>query len=312
MAGTGTPANQRSKPSRPQDGPAVLFGVAVVAAFLGGFGAWAALAPLESAAIALGSVKSDSNRKTIQHLEGGIVTKILVRDGDTVSAGQELIRLDDTQPNAALELLRGRYWAAKALAARLIAERDEAERMTLSPDLANAGHAAAREAVASQARIFAARRAAIAGKTSILRQRIAALREEEIGLKSKIDAQGSQLRLIGEEVADVKFLVQKELARKPRLLELQRVEAEIAGARGENVALVARARERVAETELQILDLQTTLANEVVKELREAERELYDVAERLRAAEDVIARTRIVAPLDGVVVGLKVHTTGGV
>ena len=141
---------------------------------------------------------------------------------------------------------------------------------------------------------------------------MAALREEEVGLKSKIDAQGSQLRLIGEEVADVRFLVEKELARKPRLLELQRVEAETAGARGENVAMVARAKERVAETELQILDLQTTLANEVVKELREAERELYDVAERLRAAEDVLTRTRILAPLDGVVVGLKVHAAGGV
>jgi len=297
---------------RPDDGPAILFGVAVVAVFLVGFGGWAAIAPLESAAIALGSVKSEGNRKTIQHLEGGIVTKILVRDGDAVKAGQELIRLDETQANAAVELLRGRYWAAKALEARLIAERDGAERIAFPPGLPGAEHAAAKEAVASQARIFAARRAAIVGKTSILRQRVAALREEVVGLKSKIAGQTTQLGLIVDEIADVEFLVNKGLARKPRLLELQRAQAEIVGGRGENRALIARANERIAETELQILDLETTLANEVVKELREAERELYDVAERLRAAEDVIGRTRIVAPLDGVVVGLKVHTAGGV
>jgi HlyD family secretion protein/epimerase transport system membrane fusion protein len=152
----------------------------------------------------------------------------------------------------------------------------------------------------------------MAGRTSILRKRIGALREEVTGLERKIAAQATQLRLLAVELADHDVLLEKGLVTKPRMLELQRLQADVAGGRGENLALIARANERIGEAELQILDLQATQAQEVVKELREVEREVYDTAERLRAAEDVVARTGIRAPLDGVVVGLKVHTPGGV
>ncbi len=291
----------------------MFLGIAVIAAFFGGFGTWAALAPLESAAIAPGSVRIETNRKTVQHLEGGIVAEILVRDGDTVEAGQTLIRLDDTQPRGSLQLLKGRYWAARALEVRLIAERDGSESIAFPPDLTAAQKGpAATEVIRGQVSIFNAHRQAMVGQKLILQQRIAVLNEEIVGLKGKIKAQTRQLELIREEIKDVQKLYRQGLAKKTRLLALQRSEAEIEGDRGENLAMIARAGERVLEARLRISELQTAVVNAAVEELREVQNQLFDLTERIRAAEDVLNRTNIVAPLDGIVVGVQIHTPGGV
>ncbi len=291
----------------------VAAGLAVVAAMAGGLAAWSMLAPLESAAVAPGTVSVEFNRKTIKHLEGGIVSRILVAEGERVRAGQTLIELDQTQARAQLELLRGRRASAAARQARLIAERDRAPRITY-PDRLARHRAEARVAaiIARQAAIFAARRAAMASQTAILTKRIGQLDEEIIGLDGQIGSARAGLAILGEEIAIVETLLRKGLARRPRLLELRRLEAERRGDLSKAVAALARAGQRIGETRLQINDLRAVRDSEVSQELREAQTELLELDERLRVARDVMKRGRISAPLDGTVVGLRVHTIGGV
>ena len=291
----------------------VLAGIAIIGLFLGGFGGWAALAPLESAAIAQGVVSVDSNRKTVQHLEGGIIKEILVRDGDVVTEGQLLIRLDDTQPRAALDLLLGRRYAAAALEARLNAERDHRDAVSFPEWLQALDHdAAVDQALEGERRIFAARRDTMAGQVAVLNQRIAEFGEEIKGIEGEIVADDTQHDLILEEIAAVDALLKKGLERKPRLLALQRRAAEIEGERGTSRARIARVNQSIGEARLRISELAIARINEVVEQLREVQATLFDIAERINAARDVLGRTEIRATQAGTVVDLKVHTRGGV
>jgi len=290
----------------------VLFGLLVAAAFLGGFGAWAALAPLDSAAIAPGVVLVEGKRKTIQHLEGGIVGTILVEEGTEVVQGQHLIWLDETQARARLEVLRAQMTAATALATRLVAERDDALTIAFPDALTGSDEDGARQAVTGQQRIFEVRRRSLENQSAVLKKRIAQLEEEIVGLKTEIRAQDRQLALIAEETEAVEKLVADGLARKPRLLKLQREHADILGARGKSLAAVARAGQSIGETELRIEELTTARVREVVEELRETQTEIADLRERLAAARDVLRRSIVKAPVDGTVVNLQVFTSGGV
>jgi HlyD family type I secretion membrane fusion protein len=293
--------------------PVLAVGVGVIVLFFGIFGGWAALAPLGSAAIAPGEVIVEARRKTVQHLEGGIVGEIRVREGDRVAAGQMLIRLDETQPRATLDLLKGRSRAAAALEARLNAERDEQKAIEFPPFLLDeGGDPKVRKILDGQTRIFDARRNSILGQIAILKQRIAQYAEEIKGLKGEVAAETTQVELIAQELEGVETLYSKKLVRKPRLLELRRRQAEIEGRLAQNRARIARVRQNIAETHLRISELRTERINEVVEELRKVQSERFDLQERIRAAEDVLRRTAILAPLAGTVVGLQVHTTGGV
>ena len=293
--------------------PAIGAGLLVVFLFFGGFLGWAALAPLNSASIASGSLSVDSNRKTVQHLEGGIVGKIFIRDGDRVKAGQVLIQLDETQSRASFDLLNGRRMAALALEARLLAERDGKTEIAFSSTLLErTKEPNIAEMLAGQRSIFKARHQSFIGQVAILGQRISQFREEIQGLKLEVAAQEQQIKLIKEEIRDVSGLLAKGLARKPRLLALKRQLAEIGGARGKNISQIARVRQSIGETRLQITDLKTTMINEVVQQHRDIQSELFDLTERLNAARDILARSEIRASIDGTVVGLKVHTAGGV
>jgi len=292
---------------------AILAGSAIIALFFGGIGLWAAVAPLESAAIAPGTVSIDTNRKTIQHLEGGIIGSILVRDGEVVRRGQVLTRLDVTGPRATLDLLKGRRLAALALEARLITERDGRAEVQF-PDnlLAKINGTKGIEALDGQINIFRARRKAIVGQVEIQELQILQILEEIRGLKGQIRAENLQQKLIRSEMSDVRVLVGKRLARKPRLLALQRRLAEIEGSQSSNQANIARAKQRIGEARIRITEIRTNSLNEVLVELRNVRAELFDLSERIREAEDVLSRTDIRAPLAGTVVGLKVHTRGGV
>ncbi len=320
-AGKPDPPAPPAAPAQPAEpvgaiglGPPVFAGFAIVALFFGGFGVWAAMAPLESAAIAPAVIIVESRRKTVQHLEGGIIRDIVVSEGATVEAGAPLIVLDDTQANAMLELLGGRLRAASARVARLLAERDGAPAIAFPGSLAAAAGASADVAaiLEGQRRIFAAQAGSIDSQTAILRQRIAQYSEEIAGLEAEIVAQDSQLALIEREIDGVGQLVEKGLERKPRLFALQRRMAEIEGSRARNSALIARVRQNIGEAELRIVDLGTMRLNDVVQELRDAEAEVFDLRERVGAAEDILNRTIIVAPASGTVVNLQVFTSGGV
>ncbi|MBO6783234.1 MAG: HlyD family type I secretion periplasmic adaptor subunit [Alphaproteobacteria bacterium] len=291
----------------------IFVGTVIILLFFGLFGAWALFAPIDSAAIASGSVSVENNRRIVQHLEGGIVEEILVRNGDVVTQGQVLLRLAGTQPLAQLELVRGQRIAALARAARLRAERDGRDTVTFPKELTARGDdPRVQETMLGQIGIFDARRAAIEGQRQILKQRVAQFEEEIVGLQAQIRSADEQLVLIRDELSGLQTLFDKGLVPKSRLLALQRREAEIEGERGQNRAAIARARQNIAEAEIRILEVRTEQVNEVVAELREVETQLLDLQERLRAAEDVQQRTDVISPSDGVVVDMQVHTPGAV
>ena len=204
-----------------------LLGCGVIGFCLIGLGSWGGSAPLAGAAIASGQVVVQSNRKTIQHLEGGIVSEIAVTDGDVVKRGELLVRLGDTKARTTLDALQGRDFAARAREARLIAERDVRAEISFPAKLLQASHPAAVEAVLGQRRIFEARRVWVDGQIAILRQQVAQLREEIAALEAMVQSEARQISLIGEEMQGVEALVAKGLERRPRLLALQRTAEEI-------------------------------------------------------------------------------------
>ncbi len=294
-------------------GGPVISGLIIIAVFFGGFMGWAAFAPLGSAAIAPGIVIVETNRKTVQHLEGGIVDRIKVRDGDVVKAGQVMIVLDSTQMKASLELVRGRQLAAEALKARLEAEQaGKTEIVFPGFLLSERGNPNVAEAIAGQTSIFRARREALNGSKKILKQQIAQLSEEKKGLRGQIKSENEQLRLISDEVTDVRGLVKEGLAPRPRLRKLQRDAAEIEGSLRRNQARIAQVNQTIGQKRLEINKLQISQMKDVFEQLREVQSESLDLMERFRAAEDVLKRTVIRAPLGGTVVNLQVHTRGGV
>ena len=197
----------------------MVFGVVVLVLFLGGFGAWAMLAPLESAAIAKGVLSVSGKRKTVQHLEGGIVGEILIKEGDVVAAGQTLIALDDTRARTSFSRLNGQYRSATALKARLEAERDGSAQVRYPEWLRQAaGEEETDDFVATQDRIFQARARSLDTQRAIYKQQIAQLREEAAGLKEEVEAQNREIALLEEEIAGIRTLVKKGLEGKQRLL----------------------------------------------------------------------------------------------
>jgi HlyD family secretion protein len=291
----------------------VLAGSALIGVFVIGFGAWSVMAPLESAAVAVGSVVSESSRKTVQHLEGGIISAILVHDGDQVTAGQTLIRLDDTKARTTLLALRGQLWDAKAREARLIAERDGAATIDFPADLlAQQSEPAVAAALAGQQKIFDARRSLVESKTAAIGERINQVHEEINGHQAEVVALEKRVALLQEEVGGVKQLVASGLERKSRLLQLERDLADADGKRGDTLAQIARAKQTIAEAEIDILSLQNDRQKDVADELRETQKKGHELAEQVQAAADVLARDDVKAPENGIITDLRVHTPGGV
>jgi HlyD family type I secretion membrane fusion protein len=288
-------------------------GLIILAVFVGGFGTWATLAPLSTAAVAPGMVVVDTKRKVIQHLEPGIVREILVRDDDRVTAGQVLIRLDNAQVAAKVQALVARYNGALALAARLRAEELGRAEIEFPPELlAEARDPDVAKLVDSEIGIFKAKLAEYQSQAKVLAQRDAQIGEEIKGLQGQIAAQDSQLGLIAEEIKVVREMLERGLAQRPRLLLLMRQAAELEGQRSQNVAAIARARQTIGDTELRISELHTSRIDDAVEQYGDNQKELFDLAEQLRAAKDVLDRIEIRSPMDGIVVNRSVHTPGGV
>lgn len=291
----------------------IIFGLVVIFIFFGAFMGWAAFAPLGSAAIAQGTVSVEGNRKSIQHLEGGIVSEIKVTDGQFVEKGQILIILDEIQSKASMEIVRGRRTVALAQKARLEAERDGLDKIIFSEWLEERKtEPNVLEVMQGQQNIFDSRRKSRLGQITILEQKIAQLDEEIKGLGGQVFASDRQIKLISDEIKDVDSLVKKNLAKRPRLRALQRNLAELRGNRSQNLSRIAQSRQAIGEVKLQINELQNSLIDEVVGELRDIQAQLFDLEEQSRASEDVLSRTDIKAPTAGYIVDLQVHTPGGV
>ncbi len=291
----------------------IIFGLVVIFLFFGAFVGWAAFAPLGSAAIAQGVVSVEGSRKSIQHLEGGIVSEIRVRDGDFVNKGDVLIVLDEVQSRASTEIVRSRYAIALAQRARLIAERDGLEKIEYPQWLLEQkDDKTIQEAIRGQQNIFESRRTSHLSQITILEQKAVQLEEEIRGLEGQVESGKRQIALINEEIRDVGSLVEKKLAPLSRLRALQRNLAELNGNQSQSISRIAQTRQAIGEVELQIRELSNKLMDEVVAELKDVQGQIFDLEEQRRVSEDVLSRTEIRAPNDGYIVNLQIHTTGGV
>ncbi len=293
--------------------PAML-GTTVAVLFFGVLGGWSVLAPLSTAVAAGGEIIVESHRKTVQHLEGGIIAEILARDGDRVNAGQALIRLDTTQAEAALRQYTGQLDAQRALAARLIAERDREEEVTFPADLARrAPQDEALQAVLDgQRRIFSARKTLLSQQRDILGRKIGQIEAQITGAKEQIAALEQQRFLVRSETDDALQLLAQGLMQRTRVLALQREAAALDGRSGELHGAVSASEQSIGETLLSIASLESTRADEVARDLREAENHIAELEQRVRAHQDILTRQNITAPVSGEVVGLKVFSAGGV
>jgi HlyD family secretion protein/epimerase transport system membrane fusion protein len=289
------------------------FGWALIAVFIGGSVVWAGSARLDGAAIASGVVMVETKRKTIQHLEGGIIKDIPVAEGDKVKAGQVLVRFDDTHPKAALDLLRGRLVSALALEARLVAERDGAKEIEFPDEIVkNADDPKVSKVMMGEIDVLKARRSHISGQESVLSERIDKHHREIAGLRAQIASSREQLSLIEEEIQPVEEMVARGVVSKAVLLALKGKKAGITGKIGDLQAQVARAQEGISEVKLQLKMPGSRDHNEVTEQIQKVEGDIADLRDKIHAAEDVLRRTEVVAPRAGTVVDLQVHTVGGV
>jgi epimerase transport system membrane fusion protein len=285
------------------------FGIVLIA--FGIFGSWAAFAPLDSAALAPGVVTVQTYRKTVQHLEGGIVKELHARDGDTVKAGDPLIVLDDTQIRAEFEMTKSQLIAAQALEARLRAERDDQSSISFAGML-ELDSERAKDARDGETQVFNARRRARLGQIAVLRERIGQLQEQINGLKSMIRTKKNLDKSYRGEIGDLNELLAEGFVDKQRLLEQQRkldmLQAEVA----DHDSAITKTKLQINENELQILQLNKDFSSDVVKQLAEVQTRVFDLQEKMTALHDRIERVVIRAPENGMIIGMTVHTVGGI
>lgn len=294
------------------DRPIRWIGVFVLLSTLGVFGAWSYWAPIDGAAIAPGFVVVKSHRKTVQHLDGGIVSRLLVKDGDTVKEGDLLLILDGTENKALLEMARGQYITLAAQLARLEAERDGEKRISYSDVLNDTADIRVIEARQSEEQLFLARKSAHEGEMAVLKQQVGQLQSKIDGLKGQRSSKQQLASSYGEEADDLKELLAEGFADKQRLRDVQRNHA---GNLGDIAAInsdIAGSEIQIGETKLKILQLEKKFQEDVTTKLSETQSRLYEVNQRLLASKDKVSRIEIKAPVAGTVMGLAVHTLGGV
>lgn len=272
------------------------------------------LVPVESAAIAKAHVAVLSSKKTIQHLEGGIVRKLLVKDGDVVKAGQPLLELSDVAPKANRTMLNNQLLAEQASEARLVALRDGKKTVSFTKEAAEAAKTDPdlSKMLNEQAGLFASQRDAYRDKAKTFELKIQETKKEIEGLESQVKSAGGQIGYINDEIKTVKEMVKKGLAPKPRLLSLQREGERLAGDKGQYTSGISKAEQSINETQVQLLNLKNEFNSQNADQLKDTHAKVSDLQEKLRAASDVLNRSVITSPTEGIVTGLKYHTEGGV
>jgi HlyD family secretion protein len=284
-----------------------------VVGLLGGLVIFAWLVSISGAVVAPGTVTVENSYKTVQHLDGGIVAKILVRNGDLVDEGDVLVRLDPTAVKAQLGVTEVRYNDLSIQLARLEAERDRKADFAVPAALGiDAGDPAIAKIVAGQRALFEARRASQSGEHSVLRERIEQLSQEQVGLAAQLDAKSRESALAAKELAAVRPLFEKGYASQQRLGSLERDAARLDGEVGRLRSEVARNQSAIAEARLKLLQSDKEIMQSVVDELRKVQSALAEVDETRRAQADKLTRIDIRAPRKGRVHAVQVHTEGGV
>lgn len=291
----------------------VRLGTIAALVLVGGLGLWAATSNLSGAVVAAGHLAVDSNVKSVQHPQGGVVGALNVQNGSVVAAGDVLARLDDTVARANLAIVDSSLDELTARRARLTAERDGAEAVNYPAELATrAFDPRVRQLIEGENKVFALRRQARDGQVSQLRERIAQFRQEIAGLEAQQKSKQQEILLTKVELDSINQLWQKKLVPMSRLAERQRAQAQLAGEDGQLTAAAAQTRGRISETELAIIQIGQDMRSEVAGELREIDAKASEMKERQVAAEQSLKQIDIRAPQSGRVHQLAIHTVGGV
>jgi HlyD family secretion protein len=286
----------------------VALGMAAVAVLVGGVGWWGATQEIAGAVVAPGQIEVEQNRQVVQHPDGGVVAEIAVREGDSVAAGDLLIRLDGSLLSSDLAVTEGQLFELMARKARLQAERDDAERITFDAELvaaaaANPDYARLTE---GQQRLFDARRESLARQMAQLGQQSEQIASQVRGIEAQIQAIARQSELVAQELDSQQKLLDRGLAQMTQVLALKRQAADLTGRRGELAAARAQAGEKIAEIEIQKEQLRTRRIEDAITSLRDLSYNEIQLSEKRRQLREKIGRLEIRAPVSGVVYGLTV------
>jgi HlyD family secretion protein len=288
-------------------------GVALIAIFGGTLGYWAVATQLTGAVATGGQFVSASDVKKVQHPTGGVVGALLVKDGERVKAGDVMLRLDETVTRANLQVVNKQLAELAVRRARLVAERDNLAEMPFPPEFIDRkADAATMKLIASESKLFQSRRSARAGQMEQLRRRVSQLQDEIRGLQAQQTGKAEEARIIARQLVGVRDLFAKNLIQISQLSALERDAAANEGHTGQIIASVAQAQGKIAETELQIIQISEDLRAEAMKELREIDGKEAELTERQTIAQDQLQRIDLRSPVSGTVHQLAVHTVGGV
>lgn len=285
----------------------------ILAIFFGGFGAWAATAPLNGAVVAEAVVKVEGNRKAVQHLQGGIVKEVKIKEGDHVKAGDVLIVLDDVQARSDFDVFSQQQMVLRATEARLKGEIDRVGSLSVPAELSTRmDDPEVRTIWTAQQQQFQSRRAAIEGQRQVLREKINQLQEQIVGNEKEVASFKQQIESVRKELTDITPLVEKGLITQPRRLQLERTAFGLEGQIAATTADIARARQAIAEQQQQIAQLDHERMTEVTKDLRDTQAALLEVTPRMTNARSSLTRMDIISPYSGQIVGLNVFAKGAV
>ena len=284
----------------------IVIGLLALVVLVGGFGTWAVMAQITGAVITSGQIEVERNRQVVQHPDGGVVSEILVEEGDSVAAGDMLIRLDPSDLASELAVVEAQLFEILARRGRLEAERDDLDTPEFDPVLISANTADSRDLIAGQTRLFEARRESNSRAVEQLTQQRAQIASQLAGIRAQQTALNTQSDLITRELSDQQSLLDRGLAQASRVLALQREEANLLGRVGELTAQAAQAAERMTEIEIQVLGLSSTRREEAITQLRDLQYNQLELSERRRVLLRQLDRLDIRAPVSGVVYGLQV------
>ena len=290
----------------------ILAGMIIVLVFFGLGGTWISLAKISGAVIASGEVRVDTERKTVQHLEGGIVKQIHVRNGDHVQRGQTLVTLDSSRIVSMTQQIKLRLAAARLADVRLLAERDMQEKVNWPDSEGNIDKVKFDELLESAQKVFQSRREALTEQTSLIEKQIDQLAQQEISLQGRIDAEGKIITALKDELGAKQVLYERQYIDKTRILELKRNIAEHEGILAQLHGSRSEAGERIAELRLRISAMQGEYRQNAIEEHNRNQQDLYDLQQQLLPLLDASQRLNITAPVAGEVLAMQVQSVGGV
>ncbi|MCX4308811.1 MAG: HlyD family type I secretion periplasmic adaptor subunit [Desulfovibrio sp.] len=288
-------------------------GLWLILIFFGIFGIWSFFGHISGAVVAPGTIKIENERKIVQHLEGGIVEDILVREGEEVKAGQPLVVLESVSVDANTNITRKQALDLEARRTRLIAEKDHLDRLEWTQGVRDqANELNALDVLSNEEKVFATRRNTLNNQVELLKTQLAQLKAQERGLEDQLKAEGAILSALREELSAKRQLYKERYLEKSQILALEREVAGHQGSQGRLRQSIAESRQKAAELNLRIEDVTGRFVEDATRELTQVENELTQARERIRPLADAKKRLQITAPVAGKVVDLKIHSRGGV